>query len=66
MFHVANHRQQLIVPVEFDKESAEKYIAMKNSNPSEPMILVTQYKTMLKDVVENQGSFKAQIMTKES
>ncbi|KAI1750214.1 pyridoxal-dependent decarboxylase domain-containing protein [Xylaria castorea] len=66
MFHVANHRQQLIVSVEFDEQSKDKYVAMKNSYPSEPMILVTQNKTMLKEVVENHGSFKAQIMTKES
>ncbi|KAI0427025.1 pyridoxal-dependent decarboxylase domain-containing protein [Xylaria sp. FL1042] len=66
MFHVANHRQQLIVSVEFDKYSKDKYVAMKTSYPSEPMILVTQNKTMLKDVVDNNGRFKAQIMTKES
>ncbi|KAI0455119.1 pyridoxal-dependent decarboxylase domain-containing protein [Xylaria acuta] len=66
MFHVANHRQQLIVSVEFDKASKDKYVAMKKSYPSEPMILVTQNKTMLKEVVENNGRFKAQIMTKES
>ncbi|KAI8630680.1 pyridoxal-dependent decarboxylase domain-containing protein [Xylariaceae sp. FL1651] len=66
MFHVANHRQQLIVSVDFDEKSKAKYVAMKTSRPSEPMILVTQNKTMLKDVVENNGSFKAQIMTKES
>ncbi|KAI0970816.1 pyridoxal-dependent decarboxylase domain-containing protein [Xylaria arbuscula] len=66
MFHVANHRQQLIVSVEFDRASKEKYVAMKRSYPSEPMILVTQNKTMLKDVVDKHGRFKAQIMTKES
>ncbi|KAJ8112448.1 hypothetical protein ONZ43_g5395 [Nemania bipapillata] len=66
MFHVANHRQQLIVSVEFDKKSTEKYKSMKMSYPSEPMILVTQNKTMLPDVVENNGKFMAQIMTKES
>ncbi|KAI1351924.1 pyridoxal-dependent decarboxylase domain-containing protein [Xylaria sp. FL0043] len=66
MFHVANHRQQLIVSAEFDKPSKDKYVAMKKSYPSEPMILVTQNKTMLKDVVDNNGRFKAQVMTKES
>ncbi|KAI8949332.1 pyridoxal-dependent decarboxylase domain-containing protein [Xylaria longipes] len=66
MFHVANHRQQLIVAAEFDARSKDKYVAMKKSCPSEPMILVTQNKTMLKEVVENNGRFKAQIMTKES
>ncbi|KAI1311839.1 pyridoxal-dependent decarboxylase domain-containing protein [Xylaria venustula] len=66
MFHVANHRQQLIVSVEFDRASKDKYVAMKRSYPSEPMILVTQNKTMLKDVVDKHGRFKAQIMTKES
>ncbi|RWA14500.1 hypothetical protein EKO27_g597 [Xylaria grammica] len=65
MFHVANHRQQLIVSAEFDERSKSKYVAMKTSYPSEPMILVTQSKTMLKDVVDNNGRFKAQIMTKE-
>ncbi|KAI1269383.1 pyridoxal-dependent decarboxylase domain-containing protein [Xylariaceae sp. FL1019] len=66
MLHVANHRQQLIVSVEFDEKSKKKYIAMKKSHPTEPMILVTAQKTMLKDVVERNGRFKAQIMTKES
>ncbi|KAI0161298.1 pyridoxal-dependent decarboxylase domain-containing protein [Xylariaceae sp. FL1272] len=66
MLHVANHRQQLIVAVEFDEKSKKKYIAMKRSYPTEPMILVTAQKTMLKDVVERNGRFKAQIMTKES
>ncbi|KAF9872470.1 pyridoxal-dependent decarboxylase domain protein [Colletotrichum karsti] len=66
MFHVANHRQQLIVSAEFDEESRRKYIAMKNANPWEPMILVTQHKVMLRDVAEKEGGFKAQIMTKES
>ncbi|KAI1431521.1 pyridoxal-dependent decarboxylase domain-containing protein [Xylaria sp. CBS 124048] len=66
MFYVANHRQQLIVSVEFDKGSKDKYVAMKKSNPSEPMLLVTQNKTMLKDVVEKRGTLKAQVMTKES
>ncbi|KAI1821208.1 pyridoxal-dependent decarboxylase domain-containing protein [Xylaria intraflava] len=66
MFHVANHRQQLIVSAEFDKASQDKYIAMKKSNPTEPMLLVTQNKTMLKDVAEKQGKLKAQIMTKHS
>ncbi|KAI0407849.1 pyridoxal-dependent decarboxylase domain-containing protein [Xylaria palmicola] len=66
MFHVANHRQQLIVSADFDQTSRDKYVAMKRSYPSEPMILVTQNKTMLRDVAENRGRFKAQIMTKES
>ncbi|KAI1110545.1 pyridoxal-dependent decarboxylase domain-containing protein [Nemania sp. NC0429] len=66
MFHVANHRQQLIVSADFDQTSKENYAAMKSSYPSEPMILVTQNKTMLKDVVESNGTFKGQIMTKES
>ncbi|KAI0436642.1 pyridoxal-dependent decarboxylase domain-containing protein [Xylaria telfairii] len=66
MFHVANHRQQLIVSVEFDTRSKDKYVAMKKAYPSEPMILVTQDKIMLKEVVENDGRFKANIMTKES
>ncbi|KAI1419520.1 pyridoxal-dependent decarboxylase domain-containing protein [Xylaria sp. FL1777] len=66
MFHVANHRQQLIISVEFENGSKDKYVAMKRSYPLEPMLLVTQNKTMLKDVVENHGRFKAQIMTKES
>ncbi|KAF2971517.1 hypothetical protein GQX73_g2076 [Xylaria multiplex] len=66
MFHVANHRQQLIVSANFDETSKKAYIMMKNSYPSKPMILVTQNKIMLKDVVQNCGKFKGQIMTKES
>ncbi|KAI1330742.1 pyridoxal-dependent decarboxylase domain-containing protein [Xylariaceae sp. FL0255] len=66
MFHVANHRQQLIVSVDFDSVPKAKYIAMKKSFSSEPMILTTQNKTMIQDVVKNNGKFKAQISTKES
>ncbi|KAI1854573.1 hypothetical protein JX266_000691 [Neoarthrinium moseri] len=66
MFHVANHRQQLIVSATFDNKSREKYLEMKNSNPTEPMMLVTQHKTYMQDIVKNNGTFKGQIMTKES
>jgi hypothetical protein len=66
MFHVANHRQQLIISVDLDQASKDNYIAMKKSYPSEPMIVVTQNKTMLKDEVESYGGFKAYIMTKQS
>ncbi|KAH8880843.1 PLP-dependent transferase, partial [Thozetella sp. PMI_491] len=69
MFHVANHRQQLVVMVDFDnveRKSKDKYIAMRNSNPSEPMILVTQHKCLLPDVAQKHVSFTGQIMTKES
>ncbi|KAJ0306665.1 hypothetical protein COL516b_004458 [Colletotrichum fioriniae] len=66
MFHVANHRQQLIVNASFDEKSKAKYIALKKSNPTEPMLLVTQRKVMAKDVIEQKGHFDGQIMTKES
>lgn len=68
MFHVANHRQQLIIRVDLQNESKakDKYIAMKKSSPNEPMLLVTQRKTFLQDVVQTNGTFLGQIMTKES
>ncbi|KAF6815192.1 hypothetical protein CSOJ01_03644 [Colletotrichum sojae] len=66
MFHVANHRQQLIVGATFDEESKVVYDSMKKANPTEPLILGTQRKVMLQDVVENHGRFKGQIMTKDS
>ncbi|KAK1640741.1 pyridoxal-dependent decarboxylase domain protein [Colletotrichum phormii] len=66
MFHVANHRQQLIVNASFDEKSKAKYIELKKSNPTEPMLLVTQRKVMAKDVIEAKGHFDGQIMTKES
>ncbi|KAI1080418.1 hypothetical protein F5B20DRAFT_580451 [Whalleya microplaca] len=66
MFHVANHRQQLIVHADFDEKSKKKYISMKKAYPTEPMILVSQHKTMMRDIIEKHGSFKAQIMTKSS
>ncbi|TEA15040.1 Aspartate 1-decarboxylase [Colletotrichum sidae] len=66
MFHVANHRQQLIVSASFDERSQAKYAALKKSNPTEPMLLVTKHKVMLKDVVEQSGGFHGQIMTKHS
>ncbi|KAI1630536.1 pyridoxal-dependent decarboxylase domain protein [Biscogniauxia mediterranea] len=66
MFHVAKHRQQLIVSAVLDKESKVKYVALKNANPNEPMLLVTQNKVLMQDVVHDGGTFKAQIMTKES
>ncbi|KAI1498074.1 pyridoxal-dependent decarboxylase domain-containing protein [Biscogniauxia marginata] len=66
MFHVANHRQQLIVSISMDPDSKAKYIALKKSNPTEPMILVTQNKVLLENIVDNGGTFEGQIMTKES
>jgi glutamate/tyrosine decarboxylase-like PLP-dependent enzyme len=66
MFHVANHRQQLIVSATLDSASLEKYRALKKANPSEPMILVTQHKTYLREIVETEGQFTARIMTKAS
>lgn len=68
MFHVANHRQQLIVAADFDGRMREKsrYFAMRWSSPGEPMILVTQRKTDLRDIVQRNGTFVGQIMTKES
>lgn len=66
MFHVANHRQQLIVSVDFDHKSRVKYTVMKNANPTEPMLLVTQYKASLQDIIKNNGTFTAQVTTKAS
>ncbi|KAK9779600.1 hypothetical protein SCAR479_03666 [Seiridium cardinale] len=66
MFHVANHRQQLIISVDFDQKSRQKYVDMKAANPTEPMLLVTQYKTMLRDILKDNGTFTAQITTKLS
>ncbi|KAF5492470.1 putative L-tyrosine/L-aspartate decarboxylase [Colletotrichum siamense] len=66
MFHVANHRQQLIMSAKFDDRSEAKYADMKHSNPSEPLILVTKRKVMLKDIAERGGKFEGQIMTADS
>lgn len=66
MFHVANHRQQLIMSAKFDERSETKYADMKNSNPSEPLILVTKRKVMLKDIAERGGKFEGQITTEDS
>jgi hypothetical protein len=68
MFHVANHRQQLIMSADFDSLSQEKYITLKKANPTEPMILVTQQKIYLRDIVEAEtgAEFPALIMTKAS
>ncbi|KAK8069100.1 pyridoxal-dependent decarboxylase domain protein [Apiospora phragmitis] len=66
MFHVANYRQQLIVSASFDATAKAKYDGMKQANPTEPLILVTKHKVMLKDVVECSGKFQAHIMTKAS
>lgn len=68
MFHMANHRQQLIISVDLDEECKESYRALKTYNPNEPMMLVTQHKTFLQEIVESGqgGQFIGQIMTKES
>lgn len=68
MFHVANHRQQLIVSADFDdsQRAKSKYFAMKRASPGEPMILVTQRKMDLRDIVKNNRQFTGQIMTKQS
>ena len=68
MFHMANHRQQLILQVDMDEEARSSYRDLKRCNPTEPMLLVTQEKTFLREIVESdqEGEFIAQIMTKES
>ncbi|KAI1494277.1 pyridoxal-dependent decarboxylase domain protein [Biscogniauxia mediterranea] len=66
MFHVSKHRQQLIVSAVLDKKSMVDYVTLKNAKPNEPMLLVTKNKVLMQDVVHNGGTFKAQIMTKES
>lgn len=69
MFHVANHRQQLIVSADFENtesKARDKYFAMKSSSPTEPMILVTQNKTYLQEIIRTNGTFTGQIMTKQS
>ncbi len=68
MFHMANHRQQLIISVDIDEACKEAYRALKECNPAEPMILVTQHKTFLREIVESGqgGESIGQIMTKES
>lgn len=66
MFHLANQRQQLIVSASFNEVSKAKYDALKRSNPTEPLILVTKQKVLLKNLVERCGRFKAQIMTQAS
>lgn len=38
MFHMANHRQQLILSVDIDEECKELYRELKQCNPAEPMI----------------------------
>ncbi|KXJ85791.1 pyridoxal phosphate-dependent transferase [Microdochium bolleyi] len=67
MFHVANHRQQLIVAVDIvDDVVKQKYKDLKEAYSTEPMILVTQQKELLRNIVATEGSFIGQIMTKES
>ncbi|KAK7932402.1 pyridoxal-dependent decarboxylase conserved domain protein [Apiospora marii] len=66
MFHEANHRQQLIVAARFDAAAKAKYDAMKRANPTEPLILVTKQKVLLRDVVERSGRLQGQIMTNAS
>jgi hypothetical protein len=66
MFHVANHRQQLVASATFNDVAKEKYLALRKSNTTEPMFLVTSYKTFLADIIESRGSFKGQIRTNES
>ena len=68
MFHMANHRQQLIIQVDLDEECKAAYRDLKRCNPREPMLLVTQEKTFLREIVESdqESEFVAQIMTKES
>jgi hypothetical protein len=39
---------------------------MRASNPTEPMILVTQRKTFLQRIIQTNGVFTGQIMTKRS
>ncbi|KAK8085300.1 pyridoxal-dependent decarboxylase conserved domain protein [Apiospora hydei] len=66
MFHEANHRRQLIVSASFDAAAKAKYDILKQANPTEPLILVTTKKILLKDAFNKSGKFQANIMTKAS
>ena len=66
MFYEANHRQQLILSVEFEPSVKKTYLALKETSPHEPMILVTQRKVQMREVVEQKDLFEAYIMTQES
>jgi len=60
-FHIANHRQQLIVEIDLDARSKREYFLLKNASPEEQLTLVTQMPIQLPKLLKPNSHFKASI-----
>lgn len=64
MFHLANHRRQLIVSAKIPPEAMQKYVDAKNAHPNETFILFTHQKEDLSALLSDGKSFKAVLRMK--
>ncbi|PVH72326.1 pyridoxal-dependent decarboxylase domain protein [Cadophora sp. DSE1049] len=65
-FHIANHRQQLIVEIELDAKSKREYLLLKNASPGDQLTLVTQVPIQLPKLLKPNSHFKASIRSKDA
>jgi hypothetical protein len=64
-FHIANHRQQLIVEIEIDSASMSQYLELKKANPGEPLTLASHLAINLPELLKQKSTFSASIKTKD-
>ncbi|KAK0123880.1 hypothetical protein ONS95_008875 [Cadophora gregata] len=65
-FHMANHRQQLIVEVDLDAKSKGEYLILKNASPNEQLTLVTQVPIILSKLLKPNSRFKAAVRSRDA
>lgn len=65
-FHIANHRQQLIVEIELDAKSKAEYLSLKNASQGEKLMLVTQTPIQLPKLLKPSSHFKASLRSKDA
>ncbi|KAF4626757.1 hypothetical protein G7Y89_g11399 [Cudoniella acicularis] len=65
-FHIANHRQQLVLEIDVDPNSKNGYPELKSANPSESIFLETVVPIQLPKLLKTGSHFKASVKTRES
>lgn len=65
-FHVANHRQQLIVEIDLDAKSKQDYLWLKSASTGDQLILVTQVPIQLSKLLKTNSQLKASICSKDT
>ena len=60
-FHLANHRQQIIVSAKLSSEGLRVYQETRKANPKEKYVVQTYEAVDLRKILEAKGTFKARL-----